>query len=137
MKPGLNTKEEQVLQALHLPVDLIAAMMTNTLDYRLDRAYRQIEELKYLLDQWEAANPAAAAVAPWRKTRDEWIAAGRPAANWWEVLPHTFESPITVKDIVRDLLQMPFGPRVNPTEKSRAARRKRQNALNARKRGQT
>ena len=57
------------LKDLNLPKSLIKLIEAGQLHDAIDRAERQMAVMNDALDAWEAANPEAAAVAPWADSR--------------------------------------------------------------------
>ncbi len=75
-----------VLSALNLPPDLLKMIKTGQLHDAVEHARRQMAEMNDALDAWEAANPEAAAIAPWADSRNAWKQAGRPSPPWYDLL---------------------------------------------------
>ena len=69
-----------------LPAKLLFLLTTGQLDAEIERAQAEIDQLNARLDEWEEANPEAASLAPWASTRQAWKDAGRPRAQWYEVI---------------------------------------------------
>ena len=75
-----------ILRDLNLPQNLLRLIASGQLHDAIDRAERQMAVMNDALDAWEAANPEAAAIAPWADSRKAWKEAGRPSPPWYELL---------------------------------------------------
>lgn len=111
---------EYALNDLGLPARLVDMIEFGTLFDKIDAAYRTYDKSVALLDAWEAANPAAAPLAPWFKAREAWKGAGRPKPEWYEVLwmQQNLRVPIKKTEIAQKLL-----PHNTWRNKQRAARK--------------
>ena len=89
---------ERLLERLGLPRSLLALLKAGTLVDTLEKLEEQTDALNAALDQWEKANPTAAALAPWYEARERWKADGRPRAQWWELL-YGLDNPYIADDL--------------------------------------
>jgi hypothetical protein len=67
------------MTALGLPQNLVKLIREGGLNDAIDAAYAELDRLNTLLDAWEAANPAAARLAPWFEGREAGSFVGRAA----------------------------------------------------------
>lgn len=96
----LKPKQIQAaLKKVGLPPRLVELIRSGQLEQEVERVRRQTEQLNELLDAWEAGNPEAAAIAPWRQARDAWNKAGRPEAPWWELLYAAQVLPLRIGEL--------------------------------------
>lgn len=82
----LLPRHEYALRNFQLPRDLVDLIRSGQLTEEVERMERAVAAMNERLDAWEAANPEAAALAPWHDEREKWKAAGRPAAHWADLL---------------------------------------------------
>lgn len=90
-----------------MPQNLVDLIRQGRLLETIDKAYAQLDELNARLDAWEARNPEAARIVPWREAREAWKAAGRPLPPWYEVLRWCGEqtlTPLLAHEVDKDLL---------------------------------
>jgi hypothetical protein len=76
----------RVMRKLNLPRDLVKFIKQGTLEIEIAKGYADIERLNAVLDAWEVLNPELALAMPWAESRLAWKIAGRPKAEWYEVL---------------------------------------------------
>ena len=90
---------DDILKDLNLPKNLVKLIASGQLHDAIDRAERQMAVMNDALDAWEAANPEAAAVAPWADSRKAWKEAGRPSTPWYELLWACQTKDVTSKEL--------------------------------------
>jgi hypothetical protein len=124
---GLYNPERQTLHKLRLPPLLAELIENGTLEAEVARVQAAYKNLNERLDALEAQNPEAAKLQPWFAARQAWKKAGRPEADWWEMLwVEQSRSPaINKAEISHNLLNQykrasdpktPYGsPRFRPT----------------------
>jgi hypothetical protein len=105
-----NARNSDFCRRLGLPSSLSKLIRTGQLANEVVKAYAVHDELNAQLDAWEAQNPDAAKLVPWFARREAWKRAGRPKANWLEVLTWSQQTryvPIQTSEVEKDLLRLP------------------------------
>jgi hypothetical protein len=118
-------QHRNALDRLGLPPYLIEFIRDDCLEEAIAEAYAQYDALLERADAWEAANPDLAGRLPWYEAREAWKRAGRPRAQWWEVLrwfgtKHERDPvPITKKEVSQYLLgeHLRDRPKKKPAQK--------------------
>ncbi len=124
---------DDILKDLNLPKNLLKLIAAGQLHDAIDRAERQVAVMNDALDAWEAANPEAAAVAPWADSRKAWQEAGRPSPPWYELLWACQTKDVQAKDmenVFPEFNQRHWQNVKQDEERRKAYHRKRANARN-------